>query len=150
MPEISINSRQVQAESELEVVCEQSDKDVEYVELETDLGEEAVFNRQILLSRDQEFLLVADVVVPRQSSRIEYRCDYRLARGILGMQETENREIYLRTDEIQALVLPLAHPEWKVDGCRDRLEFDENKLTMTQAIEGRGLYAPLFLSLIHI
>ena len=147
MPEISINSRQVQAESELEVVCEQSDKDVEYVELETDLGEEAVFNRQILLSRDEEFLLVADVVVPRQSSRIEYRCDYRLARGILGMQETENREIYLRTDEIQALVLPLAHPEWKIDGCKDRLEFDENKLTMTQAIEGRGLYAPLFFDL---
>ena len=147
MPEITINSKSVKAESELEVVCEQSDADVEYVELETDLGEGAVFNRQILLSRDEEFLLVADVVVPQQSSRIEYRCDYRLAPGIVGLQETENREIYLRTDEIQALVLPLALPEWKVDRCNDRLEFDQDKLTLTQTLGGRGLYAPLFFDL---
>ena len=147
MPEISINSNAVTADQELEIVCEQSDKDVEYVELETDLGQGAVFNRQILLSRDEEFLLVADVVVPQQASRIEYRCDYQLARGIIGMQETENREVYLRTDEIQALVLPLALPEWKVDRCPDRLEFDQTKLTLTQSIEGRGLYAPLFFDL---
>ena len=147
MPEISINSVAVGAEQELEIVCEQSDKDLEYVELETDLGQGAVFNRQILLSRDEEFLLVADVVAPKHSSRIDYRCDYRLAKGIVGMQETENREVYLRTKEIQALVLPLALPEWKVDRCEDRLEFDETKLTLTQTIEGRGLYAPLFFDL---
>ena len=147
MPEISINSVAVGAEQELEVVCNESDKDVEYVELETDLGQGAVFNRQILLSRDEEFLLVADVVVPKHSSRIDYRCDYRLAKGIVGMQETENREVYLRTKEIQALVLPLALPEWKVDRCEDRLEFDETKLTLSQSIEGRGLYAPLFFDL---
>ena len=147
MPEISINSVAVVTDQELEVVCEESDKDVEYVELETDLGQGAVFNRQILLSREEEFLLVADVVVPKQSSRIDYRCDYPLARGTVGMQETENREIYLRTDEIQALVLPLALPEWKVDPCTDRLEFDQTRLTLTQSIDGRGLYALLFFDL---
>jgi len=147
MPEISINSATAVADRDFEVVCEQSDKDVEYVELETDLGEGGVFNRQILLSRDEEFLLIADVVVPSERSRIDYRCRYRLAPGVVGMQETENREVYLRTSGIQSLVLPLALPEWKVARCDDRLEFDETSLSLVQSTEGRGLYAPLFFDL---
>lgn len=147
MPEVSINSVAVVADREFEVVCEQSDKDVEYVELETDLGEGVVFNRQMLLSRDEEFLLIADIVVPSERSRIDYRCRYSLAPGIVGMQETENREVYLRTSAIQSLVLPLALPEWKVDRCDDRLEFDDSSLSLVQSAQGRGLYAPLFFDL---
>ncbi len=147
MPKISINSAAVVVDQDLEIVCQQSDKDVEYIELETDLGKDAVFNRQILLSREEEFLLIADVVVPGEPARIDYRCDYPLTPGIVGMRETENREVYLRTSEIQSLVLPLALPEWKVADSDDRLEFDDSNLTLVQSIDGRGLYAPLFFDL---
>jgi len=147
MPEISINGARAEPELAFEVVCEESDEHVEYVELETDLAGGVTLNRQMLLSRSEEFLLVADVVVPSVASRIAYRCQYPLAEGIDAMRESENCEIYLRSGAIQSLVLPLALPEWKVARSDDKLTIKDRNLVLEQSGEGFGLYAPLFFDL---
>lgn len=155
MPVVKINGLVERLSDPFEVVCEECDKDVEYVELEAETKNGVEIQRQILLSRVDEFLLIADVVKPPMAAKIEYNCQYPLANGILGMRETENREVYLRTNEIQSLVLPLALPEWK-GGGEDRLEFEDvdgqttgsaSALTLRQTRDGFGLYAPLFFDL---
>ncbi len=147
MPEISINGVSASPIGDFQLVCEESDRDVEYAELELKLTGDTTLSRQVLLSRDEEFLIIADSIVPGMAARIDYRCRYPLADGILGMRESENREVYLRTSEIQALVLPLALPEWKVGITDDRLEFKDHALELVQSIDGFGLCAPLFFDL---
>jgi hypothetical protein len=121
---------------------------VEYLELEKDLGKGVTLTRQYLLSRTEEFLMIADVVVPESAARIDYRGIWPLARGIGVMHETETREVYLtRSKKIQSLVLPLALPEWKVGSTDDKLDFQSGSLCLTQSTDGRGLYAPLFFDL---
>lgn len=147
MPSIKVNGVDRQPNDLIGVVCEEHDEDVEYLELEVELDDQTTFTRQILLSRKEDFLLVADVVVPQQNSLIQYECRWPLAQGIIGMHESETREVYLRNRKIQSLVLPLALPEWKVERSHDSLTFNENDMVLKQQIEGAGLYAPLFFDL---
>ena len=164
MPTVMINGVKESLRDPFEVICEQSDGDVEYAELESETHNGVEIQRQILLSRAEEFLLIADVVRPPMAATINYRCRYPLAEGIIGMRETENREVYLRTKEIQSLVLPLALSEWKGPG-QDGLEFEsrtkgagdereasegtrtEDALCYSLSGNGFGLYAPLFFDL---
>ncbi len=129
------------------VVCSEQDDDIDYLELAVQLNGDATLTRQLLLSRDEEILLIADAVVPNQSSHIEYRCDWPLAAGIEGFHETETREVYLRDKKIQSLVMPLALPEWKAGRSAGRLDFDDGRMRLIQSFTGHGLYAPLFFDL---
>lgn len=147
MPQIRFDGRSAMPLDGFEVVCNEHDDDLDYVELQMDLAESLTFTRQIILSRDEQFLLVADCVVPKIPGQIEYQCDWPLAPGITVMPESETREVYLRTDKIQSLVLPLALPEWKVERFDGRFEFSDDVLQMTHTADGAGLYSPLFFDL---
>ena len=147
LPAISVNGVAVQNNEAFEIVCIESDEDVEYLELERELGNGVRFTRQYLLSRNEEFLMIADLVMTESSSRIDYQCQWPLAPGIEGLHESETREVYLTGKKIQSLVLPLALPEWKVGRTDDRLEFKDRRLCLTQSTNGCGLYAPLFFDL---
>lgn len=148
MPGVSIDGVPLNSTEPFEVACVQCDDDVDYLELSLDMGRGVSLTRQYLLSRSEEFLLVADLIVPATTSRIDYRGSWPLAPGVSGLHESETREVYLVDDQsIQSLVLPLALPEWKVGASDDRLGFDEGRLVLTQSTEGKGLYAPLFFDL---
>ncbi|MFK7768382.1 MAG: hypothetical protein AB8B55_14260 [Mariniblastus sp.] len=151
MPSVSINGAELPIEIDFELVCDEQNEEVQYVEMEVELGtvpdKTATLTRQILLSRTEQFLLVADSIVPETDARIDYRCDWELCENISGMHESETREVYLKNDKIQALVLPLALPEWKVGRTDDRLSFENGKMSLVQSIDGSGLYAPLFFDL---
>ena len=147
-PEISINGVHVVTDQPFEVACIESDKSLDYLELTKDLGKSATLTRQYLLSRTDEFLLIADLVVPGVAARIDYRGNWPLATGVEGMHESETREVYLtNTNSIQSLILPLALPEWKVGRTDDKLDFQKRRLCLTQCIDGLGLYSPLFFDL---
>ena len=147
MPDVVFNGRPATPRGGFEVVCNEHDEDLDFVELQMNLSDNLTLNRQLILSRDEEFLMVADCVLPSQPGRIEYRCDWPLAGGIKGMPETETREVYLRTKKIQSLVLPLALPEWKIERGEGRLEMMGNLFRLTHSTEGAGLYCPLFFDL---
>jgi hypothetical protein len=147
MPTILINGVSRTSADCFEVVCQEQEDEVDYLELEMQLEGQVKLTRQILLSREEEFLLVADAVVPGQSSTIEYHCDWPLAPGIEGLHESETREIYLRNNKIQSLVLPLALPEWKTGRADGKLVFQDGQLHHALSAVGRGLYAPLFFDL---
>jgi len=154
MPRITLDGQSISPTRNFEVVCNHHDHDLDYVELEMPIGEGGTLGRQLILSRDEHFLIIADCVIPPRKSRIEYQCDWPLVKKILGMEEIESREIYLRRKKIQALVMPLALPEWKAEPSSGRLEIvpstsasPKSCLRLFQVMEGAGLYAPLFFDL---
>lgn len=149
LPAISVDGKLVQPSTDFEVVCNHSDEDLEYLELELTLGDddEATLNRQFILIRESDVLVMADAVLVEEPAVLNYECGFPLAPGIQIMEETETCEVYLRSGGIQSLVLPLAVPEWKSARTDSRLLIGDQQLTLHQKERGLGLYAPLVFDL---
>jgi len=147
MPEIRLNDQLLKPVGDFAVVCDERNECVDFLELEIELANNVTLQRQFMLSRDDEFLIVADAILAAESGRIDYRCQWPLAPGISAMNESETREVYLTSGKIQALVLPLALPEWKAARFDGQLEFNESELILSQRVSGRSLYTPIVFDL---
>lgn len=147
MPAIRFNDRLLEPVSDFEVVCDEQNDHLDVLELEIELTDNVKLQRQIILSRDDEYLILADAISATEPGSIDYRCNWPLAPGVSGMKESETREVYLTTGKIQSLVLPLALPEWKAARFEGQLDFDQQNLTLQQRTSGRTLYAPLVFDL---
>src|SRR5262249_2057648 len=134
-----------------------SDEDCDYLELQRTFEGDLCLQRQILLARKDHFLFVADALLAESPSAIEHRFTLPLAPGVSFQGANETREGFLVASpksatatnaRPQALVLPLALPEWRIDRRLGTLEAGDDGLTLSQATAaGRGMYAPLFLDL---
>ena len=147
MPEIRLGGQLLEPVSDFEAVCDEQNDDLDFLELEIELSRGVQLQRQFILSRNDDFLIVADAVLATEVGGLDYRCKWPLAPGVSGMQETETRELYLTAGKIQSLVLPLALPEWKVARHNGQLDFDDDGLELRQNSSGRALYAPLVFDL---
>lgn len=147
MPEIRLGDQLLEPVSDFEAVCDEQNDDLDFLELEIELSRGVQLQRQFILSRNDDFLIVADAVLATEVGGLDYRCKWPLAPGVSGMQETETRELYLTAGKIQSLVLPLALPEWKVARHNGQLDFDDDGLELRQNSSGRALYAPLVFDL---
>ena len=147
MPEIRLGGQLLEPVSDFEAVCDEQNDDLDFLELEIELSRGVQLQRQFILSRNDDFLIVADAILATEVGGLDYRCKWPLAPGVSGMQETETRELYLTAGKIQSLVLPLALPEWKVARHNGQLDFDDDGLELRQNSSGRALYAPLVFDL---
>ena len=147
MPEIRLGGQLLESVSDFEAVCDEQNDDLDFLELEIELSRGVQLQRQFILSRNDDFLIVADAILATEAGELDYRCKWPLAPGVSGMQETETRELYLTAGKIQSLVLPLALPEWKVARHNGQLDFDDDGLELRQNSSGRALYAPLVFDL---
>lgn len=147
MPEIRLGGQLLEPVSDFEAVCDEQNDDLDFLELEIELSRGVQLQRQFILSRNDDFLIVADAVLATEVGGLDYRCKWPLAPGVSGMQETETRELYLTAGKIQSLVLPLALPEWRVARHNGQLDFDDDGLELRQNSSGRALYAPLVFDL---
>ncbi len=146
-PQISINGKPLAGEESFELVCENLDDEVDYLELKMQLAKDVTLHRQVILGKQDQFALLADVINTRQPARIDYRCEFPLSPGIAALAESETREVYLRDQKIRSLVLPLALPEWKQSRSEDSLTYENNRLVLQQEFLGQGLCAALFFDL---
>ena len=167
MPKILFNGKVLNPIGDFQVVCSRFDDDLDYVEFELNLGESSSvdageretepivpslkLNRQVVFSRNDDFVLIADCLEPELTGKVEYACDWPLAEGISGLYETETREVYLQEQSIHALALPLSLPEWKVERPSGRsvgqLVLVDGSLRLEQATDGAGMYVPLVIDL---
>lgn len=161
MPTVSVDGKSLEPVGEFELVCDRSDEDLDYLEIQIELGRGGRLNRQFLLSRTDEFLLIADTIVPgeRVLATIGYESRFPFAQGMEGLLEKETREVYLqrstRPQKIQALVLPLSLPEWQLERVFGRngkeqpaeLAIDGSGLTLSQQQFGFGIHVPLLIDL---
>lgn len=148
-PEIKFNGRAVTPLEEFSVDCEEFDDEVNYVELKMELTQGVSFHRQWLLVLKDQLLYVADSIRSTQPGSIEYRCDWPLSDGISVLPEIETRELYLQTNKIQALVLPLSLPEWLVGQTTETLTWNEltNSIRITEKQATGSLYVPIVFDL---
>ena len=143
--EIKINGQLAQVANKWECVCWFSDDDVDLFELRTELTNNWHLERQILMARDDKFLLMADIITGDSVAEIDYRCTLPLSDGITFDPAGETREGILKGRRRLGLVLPLALPEWRTDPRFGSLTGGANGLELHQSATGRGLYAPLFI-----
>lgn len=134
-------------DSEWSELCWFSDDEVDYLELEADLGHGWLLRRQLLLARTDEFVYLADLVLGPEPRLIEIRSTLPLGPNVQFEPASETREGLLTHDKRRAAVLPLALPEWRLDRADGTLEATCDGLVLTQRRHAQRLYAPRFIDL---
>lgn len=146
--QINVNGVPIQFDlEEYELNCYHSDEEVEFLELEYTSESGVTWQRQILLARDEQFLLLGDAVLLDKPARIDFRSTLPFEKGVESLLETDNREIYLVGSKILSLVLPLALGEWKSDRMPGNFGASDGRLVLEQSTEGSAIYCPLFFDL---
>ena len=127
--------------------CWFSDEDVDYLELSIELTDGARLERQILLARDEMFLLLTDFVIDTSGGKLCHRYRLPLDGEITFEPEQETREGLLAAKKTAARVLPLALPEWRSDPRIGQLTANNGRLQLEQRAEGKNLACPLLIDL---
>jgi len=130
-----------------ESVCWVTDDDVVYFELERAFAGGVRIQRQMLLARDDRFLLLADTVLSRQPAPVTYRGALPLAEANTVEPAAETRELRLRGPKCSTLVVPCALGEWRQGTHAGNLEVRDRSLVLEQNAAGGNLFAPLFFDL---
>ena len=123
-----------------------SDKDVDYLELELCLTAGLRVQRHILLAKQERFVFLADAVLGVAPAKLHYRGVLPLAPAVEVRSAEDMRECFLFGRQRQALVLPLALPEWRCDRQWGDLTASGG-LVLQQQSQGQNLFAPLFVDL---
>jgi hypothetical protein len=125
--------------SEWSELCWVSDGDVDYLELEIDLGDGLRVQRHFVLAHKDRFLLLADAVLASRPSRLHYHGTLPLCRNVTWQTSREASGGALAAKRPRAFVIPLALP--------GALAADQRGLHLQQTAEGRALLAPLWFDL---
>lgn len=145
--EVTIDGWTWKTENDWEEVCWHTDEDVVYLELETKLTDGWKLQRQMMLAPHDQVLLLADAVLGKQSASLGYRGVLPLAGDFKFLPADETREGYLIRKKAQALVMPLALPEWRTETGRGEFGAVDGSLELTQSHTGQRLFAPLWIDL---
>lgn len=130
-----------------EETCWFSDEDADYLELSIDLAAGARLERQIMLARDEMFLLLADYIHDTGGGEVSHRFRLPLDPAVKFRPENETREGLLTAGKTVARVLPLALSEWRVESHFGELTVDKGHLQLEQQRPGKNLACPLLIDL---
>ena len=132
-----------------ECVCWQSDEDADYIELQADAGDGRRVDRQILLSRADELLVLADAVVGHPDSTVDApiacHSSLMLPAPVTAQPATGGRRDWrLAGGGASARVFPLAVPDTPLLATGpSTMASHQNHLSWSHAGPGPGLYMPL-------
>jgi hypothetical protein len=140
--ELQIDGQHVEP-ADWSCVCWYSDDDGDYLELQTRPAGVRV-ERQIFLSRTDDFALLADAVTANEKSKIEMTSRLPLSPDCAALAQTQTRECRLLCGGAAARIFPLALNCPRFEGTAGRLSATDDRLELHQSGLG-GLYAPLVL-----
>jgi hypothetical protein len=150
-PMIRVDGHGQQPDGDWHEVCEYSDDDVHYLEIEQAWSGGCLLQRQLMLLREDRCVFFADAVLPNEETgrlgEIEYTCRFPIADGIEFHPERETRELELAAGNKRALVIPLAANEWRAGSTDGGLAETEDGHLAMQLRGQRSLYAPLWIDL---
>ncbi len=160
------------ADGEWESICEYTDDDVHYLELEQAWSGGWSVQRHLMVLREDRCVLLADSVVPGvdadvgSAPQIAYTGRWSLDDSVRCQGESETREIWLTTKPGpvkkvkkqrkektpsytgDVMAIPLSASEWRIGPSgADLTASDDHKLVIVAKAKGR-LFAPLWLDLI--
>ena len=132
-------------------ICDYSDDDVHYLELEQPWSKGYFLQRQLMVVRDDRCSYIADTVVPGEShqktdapNELRYRLRLPMTPMMHLRSEPETSELFFSDGKDRGLVLPLSANEWRIGASATSLtESVDQHLELS--VRGVGaLYAPLW------
>lgn len=145
--ELRCDGELVPLQASWEEVCWLSDDDGVYLELEQHLGQGLTWQRQLLLAREDRFLLIADAILGVAPHRWDYCASLPVLPHVAFEPAEETTEGSLNTRHGAFRVFPLALPEWRIAARGCELASTSQGLTLRQSQTGAGLFAPLWIDL---
>lgn len=141
---LSIDGRPVHIAGDWTCSCWYSDEDGDYLELSTTSERSLQIDRQLLLSREEHFLLLADSIARAGQSRLDYVSRLPLVHGAVVRPDAPTRACGLQLGRLSARAFPLALPQDRARSTPGTLEPVDGGLELNQAAMG-GLFAPLVI-----
>jgi len=145
--ETTLDGKRLEPAGTWDESCWFSDEDVDYLELSIELSGGARLERQILLARNELFLLLSDYIIDTSGGDICHTYRLPLDTAVSFKPEKETREGFLSAGKNIARVMPLALPEWRTDPRVGQLTASEGQLELTQKLPGKNLACPLLIDL---
>lgn len=108
-------------------LCEYTDDDVHYLELEQRWTGDIRVQRHLLLIRDDRCVMISDAVIrdaDQPPATIGYMSRIKLAEGVTTASEPETTEVWLQdaSGERRGLALSLQSNEWRVGPSRAKMD----------------------------
>lgn len=127
-----------------EEICWESNVDVDYLELEIDLTGDVRLQRQIVLTRRDGVLFIADAVLSNTPTKLACELAVPFAKTGDFTPAEETREASVRIGKERLLLLPLGLGEWRTESCQGDLTVDGGDVVLRQqAAMADALYVPL-------
>ena len=145
--ELAEGGAPVELEAAWECICWNSDSDADYLELQLEFDGGPKINRLLLLSRTQQFAILADIVSGSTPGRVDLATSLPLANGVTLKSSGNDREQTLKAGDKTVRVFPLALPQDPGIGTAGRIGLnDENNtacLTLSHATESGTMFSPI-------
>ncbi len=125
--------------------CWSSDTDMDYVELQLNIPDGPMLCRQVMLSRKDHFLVLADSVAKVGRRRIDLESTLPLRRGVRAKGDNATREIRLTASDVKVRCYPLALPDDRLHSTVGEFDSTPGELRLSQASSSESLYAPIVL-----
>jgi len=136
-------------------LCEYTDDDVHYLELEQRWTGDIRVQRHLLLIRDDRCVLLADAVIrdsSQPSATIGYMSRIKLAEDVTTSGESETTEVWLQDakGERRGLAVSLQSNEWRVGPSRAKIDITPDGYLRLQVrsdkknTHGGSVFAPLW------
>lgn len=123
-----------------------SNADVDYLEIEKDLGKDTKIQRSFLLSRSDHFVVIADAILCNQESALQHQIELPLGAGMTVDSQEDTWELMLKSPNALARILPLGLAEWRT-GCRNGKLGVKRRLISLEQTGCTRTFVPLFIDL---
>lgn len=145
--QVQVNGKPLQPAGPWEEVCWFKDDEAVFLELQQHLTDGWTLQRQFLLCSKHAFLYTADAIIGAESAQIEIENRWPLHESVQPLVEEENHELFLNTNRREAIVLPLALPEWRTHLSPGDLVHENGELVYRFRTTGSAAYLPMFVEL---
>lgn len=143
--DVRMGSTALELADEWSCVCWESEPEADFAELQMEGPGKLRLERLVLLSRKDQFLLLADAISGIPRGPVALRSRLPLAAGVNVTWTPGQRDAQLVQASTRARLLPLGLPCDVVHSTPHHCEVREHGLVLEQQAFGQGLFAPLLI-----
>ncbi|MFM9961072.1 MAG: hypothetical protein ACKV2Q_07585 [Planctomycetaceae bacterium] len=141
--QVRLDGQPVQWTESWSCSCWSSDTDMDYIELQLELPGGPMLCRQVMLSRKDQFLVLADSVSKAGRRRIDLESTLPLSHSVRAKSDLATREVRLSSTDLKARCFPLALPDDRLHSTVGQFDAAPGALRLAQASSSESLYAPV-------
>lgn len=143
--DVVVGDARIELAPEWSCVCWESQPEADYAELQMTGPGRLRVERMLLLSREDQFLMIADTISGAGAAEIALRSRLTLGPGVSLQREETTRSLSIAARRARLRAYPLLLPSDPVESTPHLMSVDEGSLTLTYRAAGAGLCAPLIL-----